>query len=237
MRPADAGATPPPHTLVSHCRRGPMAWVHTCAPSDRLAKAGGEDPPTFLDEAEVAAFYESRQVRRPRPTHGVAGICELRQVPRRGETEPRAVELEPTLLCHQTKLEEHAARGPDGQMQPFYRRIDYVVGHVVRGGKLVKVLDEPVLLDQVDKFDLEDGPIFELAVVVEGERVVVREPEPGACAVASSTLAEEAAKAGDDKIALLWAQTDRRLLDRLCRAAGIRPPATPRGPSPGRGSF
>jgi hypothetical protein len=225
-----------------------MALVKTCAPSDRLPSAagspGGADgsaasEKVFLDEAEVRAFYEARHVVAPLPSHGVLGACTVRHVPAgAGAAAGDASRDEATIVCHQTKIEARTGRGSNGQKLTSYRRFDYAVGHVVRGGRLVKVLDEPVLLDQMDKFDLEDGPIFELAVVAVGGRLAVREPEPGACAVAYASLAEAGAKAGDDASALFWVRFDRDLLDRLCRAAGVVPSASPRkGSSPANVSF
>lgn len=213
-----------------------MALVRSCAPSDRVGpgQTQPESPEDFLDEQAVAAFFASHHTPVPRARHGLRDRCHLRDVPM-GE-EPDAVR-QTTLVCRETQIEEATVRGPDGGKIPTYRRMDYVVGYAPRGARLVKILDEPVLIDQMDKLELEDGPIFELALTVERGRLVVREPEPGACAAAASTLGEQRASAGEQPSTRAWIDFDRRLLDRLCRAAGPGPTRKLVGPAARTTSF
>lgn len=203
--PAEPEPEPKAAASVAKPERAPcrlLGLVPVCAPHDNEE---------LLEFEAISLFFTSRGVPPPKllGQASAQGPCWERPYGHAGER---------VLLCGETTIE---SRGKATMPTGVFRRVDKLVGRVVRGGRVTVVLNAPYLVDMMDKDVLEDGPFFELAVGTDDAgKPVLREPAEGACDQARAKNAESLAQAGTDPIQRAWATFDASILERICKAAG-----------------
>jgi hypothetical protein len=121
----------------------------------------------------------------------------------------------------------HEQRAKPGQPNHVFRVVTHVTLHAARAKKATLLFDAPVavtVLDAEEPFE----PLFALGFELRpgGRELVVSEPASGACEDAAKKLDDDVRKAQRDPDAAArttmtaWAQFDRSLLAKLCKAIG-----------------
>lgn len=159
----------------------------------------------WLDSEALASWYQSRGTKPPQ------------------EIEPSCREIvlgpgsEAALWCERI---QHESRGKPGTPLHTYRVLTLVSVRAVRNKRVEVLLEAPLRFDLLDKEDLEQGSLFELAVEMQAPltELSLREPSDGACDEAEAELRRQ--RAGSDLSQAAWARLDEELRARLCRAIG-----------------
>jgi hypothetical protein len=178
-----------------------MGWVNACAK---------EAERTWLDADAVESWYKSRGAKRPQDE--IEPVCRELTVGPRGEA---------ALLCHRI---QHETRGQPGAPLHTFRVLAFISVRAVRGKKVINLLEAPYQVDLLDKEELDEGPLFalELDDLALTDRLVLREPEDGACAKAEQKLKadRDQARASKDAVVAAWTRLDEEMRARICGAAG-----------------